>query len=220
MLEQKTRIAAAVAALAFAAASFAADLDYTQMSPQDLAEHLIFKAGGFNLDEKVQEGGTAGQRLVQDDLQKLCTQTGNRPSAEQATAIMKAAKDSIKYPEGDIKLGDWKKGRELAWSGFGYRLTPAYDDHTNREAGANCYNCHQIATDRQGGTLGPVLTGYGKIRGNSPEVIRLTYEIVYNPHAYFPCTRMPRQGAKGLLSQEAILDILAYLFDPASPVNK
>ncbi len=219
MLKHKTRIAAAFAALTFTAASFAADVDYTRMTPQELAEYLIFKAGGFKLDEKVQEGGTAEQRLIQDDLQKVCTQTGNRPSAEQAAAIMEAARASIKYPEGGIKLGDWKKGRELAWSGFGYRLTPAYDDHTNREAGANCYNCHQIATDRQGGTLAPPLTGYGRIRGTSPEVIRLAYEVIYNPHAYFPCTRMPRQGAKGLLSQDAIQDILAYLFDPASPVN-
>jgi sulfur-oxidizing protein SoxX len=31
---------------------------------------------------------------------------------------------------------------------------------------------------------------------------------------------MPRQGANGLLSQEQILDVLAYLFDPESPVNK
>lgn len=70
--------------------------------------------------------------------------------------VMALAAASIKYPEGGIKLGDWKKGRELAWSGFGFRTAHNPDDHTNREAGGNCYNCHQLATDRTGGDIGPV----------------------------------------------------------------
>ena len=36
----------------------------------------------------------------------------------------------------------------------------------------------------------------------------------------FPCTNMPRLGANGVLSQEKISHILAYLLDPASPVNQ
>jgi sulfur-oxidizing protein SoxX len=31
---------------------------------------------------------------------------------------------------------------------------------------------------------------------------------------------MPRMGATGVLSQSQIADIMAYLFDPNSPVNK
>lgn len=196
-----------------------AGADYTKMTPEELAEHLIFEAGGFNLGEKTQEG-TARDRLVQDELQKLCTETRNKPSPEQAAAIIAAARASIVYPEGEIKLGDWRKGRDLAWSGFGYRVSPNFDDHARQEPGANCYNCHEFSGDRQGGSVGPSLQGYGKIRGTDQEILRLAYGIIYNAHSVFPCTRMPRQGAKGLLTQEQILDVMAYLFDPESPVNQ
>lgn len=207
-------------ALVLASGYASAEVDYTKMSADELAEYLIFEAGGFKLDTKVQEEGDARDRLVQDELQKVCTATRNKPSPEQAAKIMEDAKASIKYPEGDIKLGDWKKGRTLAWSGFGYRAGHKYDDHEQREPGGNCYNCHAIATDRQGGTIGPSLTGYGKVRGTSQENLRMAYGIIYNAHSLFPCTRMPRQGANGLVSQEQILDIMAYLFDPESPVNQ
>jgi len=210
----------AFAALVLAGGHAAAEVDYAKMSANELAEYLIFEAGSFKLDTKVQEEGTAKDRLVQDELQKVCTETRNKPSPEQAAKIMEDAKASIKYPEGDIKLGDWKKGRALAWSGFGYRAGHKYDDHEASEPGGNCYNCHQIATDRQGGTIGPSLTGYGKIRGTGQEILRMTYGTIYNAHSLFPCTRMPRQGANGLLTQEQILDIMAYLYDPESPVNK
>lgn len=222
MFETKTRIAAVFAALALAGGyATAADVDYTKMTPQELAEYLIFEAKGYKFDAEVQtEGATAKDRLVQDELQKVCTETRNKPSAEQAAQISAAARESIKYPEGDIKLGDWKKGRELAWSGFGYRLDPNFDDHKKSPPGANCYNCHEFAGDRQGGTVGPSLRNYGKLRGTEQPVLKLAYGIIYNAHSMFPCTRMPRQGAKGLLSEEQILDVMAYLFDPESPVNK
>jgi len=212
--------AAAVTALILAGRCAAAEVDYTKMSTDELAEHLIFEAGGFKLEGPVQEGGKARQRLVQDELQKVCTETHNKPSPEQAARIVADAKATIKYPEGEIRLGDWKKGGDIAWSGFGYRVGHKYDDHSKQPVGGNCYNCHQLATDRTGGTIGPSLTGYGKKRGNSQEVLRLTYETIYNAHSKFPCTRMPRQGAKGLLTREAILDLMAYLFDPDSPVNR
>ena len=128
------------------------------------------------------------------------------------------ARESIKYPEGGIKLGDWKKGRALAWSGFGYRVGHRNDDHGKRETGANCYNCHQLATDRTGGTIGPALTNYGA-RGTSEPILKYTYEVIYNPHAYFPCTYMPRMGANGVLSADQISHVMAYLLDPESPVN-
>ena len=220
MSQTKTLATTVFATLMLAGGYTAAETDYTQMSANELAEYLIFEAGGFKLDTKVQEDGTAKQRLVQDELQKVCTETRNKPSPEQSAKIIADAKATIQYPEGEIKLGNWEKGRELAWSGFGYRAGHKYDDHDKREPGANCYNCHQIGADRQGGTIGPSLTGYGKIRGTGQEILRLTYGIIYNAHSLFPCTRMPRQGANGLLTQDQILDIMAYLFDPESPVNE
>lgn len=221
MFETKTRVAAVCAALVLAGTyATAADVDYTQMTPQELAEYLIFDAKGFKFDAKVQEESGAKDRLVQDDLQIVCTETRNKPSTEQADQIRAAARDSIVYPEGDIVLGDWKKGRDLAWSGFGFRLDPNFDDHEKTGPGANCYNCHEFAGDRQGGTIGPSLRNYGKLRGTEQPILKLAYGILYNAHSMFPCTRMPRQGANGLLTQEQILDVMAYLFDPESPVNK
>ncbi len=201
----------------------AAAADYTKMSPEALAEHLIFKAKGFKLEQPAQEGGLAGKRLEQDETQKICTVLrGKAADAETAEKVTAMARDSIRYPEGGIQLGDWKIGRELAWSGFGYRIGHKNDDHSGAKngPGGNCYNCHQLATDRTGGNIGPTLTGYGKLRGTSEAILKYTYDVIYNANAYFPCTHMPRMGANGMLSSEQISHIMAYLLDPESPVNK
>lgn len=201
----------------------AAAVDYTKMSPEALAEHLMLNTSSFKLDQPVQEGGSAGKRLEQDEIQKLCTPLrGNPVDSATAEKVVALARDSIRYPEGGIQLGDWKLGRELAWSGFGYRVGHNTDDHSlaENEPGGNCYNCHQLATDRTGGNIGPPLTGYGKLRGNSEPILKYTYDVIYNAHAYFACTHMPRLGANGILTSEQISHIMAYLFDPESPVNK
>jgi sulfur-oxidizing protein SoxX len=105
-------------------------VDYTKMTADELAEHLLLKTKGFKLDQEVQEGGKARARMEQDDLQKICTPLrGKRPDTETAVKVTQMAKASIKYPEGGIKLGDWKIGRELAWSGYGYRIGHKVDDH-------------------------------------------------------------------------------------------
>ncbi|HNQ03571.1 MAG TPA: sulfur oxidation c-type cytochrome SoxX [Thiobacillaceae bacterium] len=203
------------------AATNTGKVDYSKMTPEALAEYLTLESGSFDLDQPTQEGTTARSRVVQDDLQKACSLKKGQELDDQTRAkIMADAAASIKYPAGGFKLGDWKRGRELAWSGFGFRLGNNPDNHKTREVGANCYNCHQIATDRTGGTLGTVLTGYGKLRGNSEDMLKYTYEVIYNPHTYYACTIMPRSGTKNILSQKDILDIMAYLFDPNSPVNK
>lgn len=200
-----------------------AAVDYTKMSPEALAEHLMLNANGFKLDQPVQEGGPAGKRLEQDEIQKLCSPLRGQPvDAETAKKVVAIARDSIRYPEGGIQLGDWKIGRELAWSGFGYRVGHKTDNHSLAEngPGGNCYNCHQLATDRTGGNIGPPLTGFGKLRGTSEATLKYAYDVIYNPHAYFACTHMPRLGANGILTGEQISHIMAYLFDPESPVNK
>ena len=227
---KKTPVAAGIAAFAaiiFAGGCAVADagktdkVDYTAMSAHELAEYLIFEANGFNLDQEVQEGGTAMQRMVQDDMQKACSVIGGgKPDQATLDSVRTAAAASITYPEGGIQLGDWQRGRDLAWSGFGYRIGHNPDNHDARPVGGNCYNCHQLATDRTGGTVGPSLTGYGKTRGTSDAILKYAYDMIYNPHAYFPCTNMPRFGTSGFLTQEAVADIMAYMFDPESPVNQ
>ena len=226
MLKNTTRIAVLVSLLLIMggytgiSAAESGKVDYTKMSPEALAEHLILESGSFDLSQPTQEGGTARDRMTQDELQKLCSETRNRPTAEHAGRIIAAARASIQYPEGDIPLGDWKKGGDLAWGGFGFRIAHNPDDHSEREPSGNCYNCHALSPQRTGGDLGPSLTGYGIIRGDTETIRRFVYDMIYNPHAFFPCTNMPRMGAKGLLSQEAIADIMAYLLHPDSPVNK
>lgn len=197
--------------------------NYAKMKPQELAEYLVFHSGSYDLDQPTQEGTTGKDRLTQDEVQKLCTQvarSGKEIDGKTAERVNALSMATIKYPEDGIKLGDWRKGREIAWSGFGFRTAHNPDDHSRGQPGGNCYNCHQMATDRTGGTIGPALTGYGKNRGMSPDMLKYTYDVIYNPNAYFACTQMPRSGTKGLLTQQQILDVMAYLFDPESPVNK
>lgn len=228
---KKTSQAAGVAAFAailfvggyaIADANKAGEVDFTAMSAAELAEYIILESGGFHLDAAVQEGGTMRARMEQDDLQKACSVVGGgKPDAETLEAVRTAAAASITYPEGGIRLGDWQKGRELSWSGFGFRVGHRTDEHSgNRQPGGNCANCHQKVGDRDGGTLGPDLTGYGKMRGTSDAMLKYVYDVIYNAHAYFPCTQMPRMGAKGVLTQEQIADIMAWLLDPESPVNQ
>ena len=229
-LMKKTRFAAGCAAFAAIVllvggcaapeASDRGDADLTKMSAEELAEYLVFETNSFRHDMEAQEGGTVRQRMVQDDMEKICSETRNEPSPEQAGKIISDARASIQYPDGGIRLGDWRKGAELSWSGFGFRVAHRVDDHSQREVGGNCYNCHTMSPDRPGGNLGPSLTGYGKQRGNNEATRRFVYEMIYNPHVYFPCTHMPRMGHTGLLTQTQIADIMAYILDPESPVNQ
>ena len=210
--------AAGVASIA-AAAGAGSPVDYTKMSPAELTEYLIFDAKGFKLDQPTQEGKTGRERMTQDELQKVCSALkGNPVDAATAKQVQVLAAASRVYPEGGITLGDWKKGEALAKEGAGFRLGPKADD--NQKMGGNCYACHQMDLKVSAhGTIGPALTGFGKNRGNTPETQKYVYEVIYNAHAYFPCTNMPRFGANGFLNQEQIADLMAYLLNPESPVN-
>ncbi|MEM9635843.1 MAG: sulfur oxidation c-type cytochrome SoxX [Pseudomonadota bacterium] len=197
--------------------------DYTTMSAEELAEYLIFEAKGYDIAAKTQEGGTVGDRLKQDELQKTCSKLkGESVDGETAEKVTEMAAKSIVYPKGGITLGDWKKGQALVQNAFGFRVGKKTDDHSKRETGGMCMNCHQLEksmVDRSG-TVGPSLIEYGKTLGMSEETKKHTYKSIYNPHAIFPCTNMPRFGVNGILTQEKIADIMAYLLDPESPVNK
>lgn len=210
---------AAGAAGIAAAAGAGSQVDYTKMSPAELTEYLIFDAKGFKLDQPTQEGKTGKERMTQDELQKACSALrGNPVDAATAQKVQALAVASHVYPAGGITLGDWKKGEALAKEGAGFRMGPKADD--NKKLGGNCYACHQMDLKVSAhGTIGPTLTGFGKNRGNTPETQKYVYEVIYNAHAYFPCTNMPRFGANGFLNQEQIADLMAYLLNPESPVN-
>lgn len=200
----------------------ASKVDYTSMNAKELADYLILEKSGFRLDTKTQEGGTARDRLMQDETQKACSAIGKGSvDGDTASKVSSMARESIKLPQGGVKLGDWSKGEAVARSGYGFRVGHKNDDHSKRDPGGNCYACHALDPKEIAyGTLGPSLTGYGKLRGNSEAIQKYTYEVIYNAHAYFPCTAMPRFGHNGVLTEAQIADVMAYLLDPESPVNK
>ena len=68
--------------------------------------------------------------------------------------------------------------------------------------------------------MGPSLKQYGKLRGQSDEILKYTWTRLYNTHAYNPCAHMPRFGAAGILTEQQLKDVMALLFDAASPVNQ
>ena len=209
-------------ALDFVTTAEADNTDLTAMNSKELAEYLIFKDKGFRLDQKTQEGGTVRDRLTQDDIQKACSILGGGSvDSKTATKVRTIAEKSILKPKGGIKLGDWKKGAAVARSGYGFRVGHKDDNHDKRAPGGNCYACHELDPNEIAyGTLGPSLKGYGKIRGTGEAMLNYTYGVIYNAHAYFPCTNMPRFGANKVLTQEQIADVMAYLMDSKSPVNQ
>jgi sulfur-oxidizing protein SoxX len=160
-------------------------------------------------------------RLAQDQTQALCSRYHNSPPADAAASILADAQASMRYPESGRLLGSWKEGEKLASIGTGGHIGKLQPDPPDRKRGGNCYACHALAaTEIAAGTLGPSLTGYGKLHGNSPEAIKFVYEKIYNAQATFPCSLMPRFGHNAWLTPEQIADTVAFLLDPDSPVNK
>ena len=193
------------------------DVDITAMSADELAEYLIFESDSFRFDQVPQEGGTMEERMTQDEIQAACSIEGD-PDGETAGRVVALAREQYEAPEGDIELGDWQRGEELAFSGYGYRIGHRIDDHSTREAGGNCVNCHVFDEDGPTqGTIGPSLVNYGATRGDSQAIREYVHQVINNPHQYFPCAEMPR--FQGLLSEEQISHIMAYMLDPESPVN-
>jgi len=160
------------------------------------------------------------KRLVQDRSQRICSKIGDaKLTQEEAAEVVKLARASIQYPQSGKLVGDWKVGDKLAHDGAGDRIQFGRLEK-RKENGGLCQNCHALAPGELNvGNVGPSLTGYGLQRGNSEAVAKLTYERIYNGWAYAPCSNMPRLGATGHLTPEQITHMVAYLIDPASPVN-
>lgn len=161
-------------------------------------------------------GQATMERVVQDGVQRVCTETRDRPPPELARALEADQMKTIVYPEGSL-MGDWKRGEAIAQSGRG--LT--WNDKPGEAAGGSCYNCHELSPrELSHGTVGPSLRRFGKTRGTSAEMQRYVYGKIYNAKAYNLCSQMPRLGASGTLSAAQIEDLVALLLDPASPVNQ
>jgi sulfur-oxidizing protein SoxX len=88
-------------------------------------------------------------------------------------------------------------------------------------SGGNCFACHQMDPKEVSyGTLGPSLAAYGKDRKYDPDLIKDAWTKIYNSQAVVACSNMPRFGTMKVLDEQQIKDVLAYLFDKESPVNK
>lgn len=161
-------------------------------------------------------GIAAKHRIYQLDFQSACSQP-KPPSAQVQKAIEAEQLKTIRYPADGNYFGDWKEGEKIAISGRGLTWT----DKTPTNNGGGCYNCHQLSHHEIAyGTIGTSLLDYGKIRGRSDEVVKYTWGKIWNAKAFNACSNMPRNGDAEILTEQQIKHLMAYLFDPESPVNK
>lgn len=161
-------------------------------------------------------GQASMERVVQDGLQRLCTESRDRPPARMAKTLEADQMKTIAFPSGSL-MGDWRRGEKIAQGGRGLTWT----DKPGAPGDGSCYNCHRLSgAELSYGTIGPSLRGFGKMRGNGPEVQKYIYGKIYNAKAYSACSQMPRLGYSGTLTEEQIKDLVALVLDPASPVNK
>ena len=162
---------------------------------------------------------------LNDPTLAVCNATKDSPSEKQVLAIMKRETQAIVYPKSGQLMGDWRKGKQWSEETHGGRIgVPGFRDADNphHANGANCYACHAIDPNfPQAGNMGPPLVQYGALRPATPEIVKYTYDKVFNSKSMNPCSLMPRYGGNGrLLTPEQVADIVAFLMSPDSPVNK
>lgn len=156
-------------------------------------------------------------RIVQDETQAVCSQYPNGLPDDLYQKVLAREKATIVYPADGKVLGDWNNGQKLAQRGTGGQ----FSDKADTPKGGNCYACHQLSPKELSyGTLGPSLTAYGKNKGFSADEAKATYAKIFNAQSAVPCSNMPRFGYSKFLSEQELKDLIAYLFDPESPVNK
>lgn len=156
-------------------------------------------------------------RIEPDETLKACNLARNQVASAEADKITQRELAKVVFPADGKLLGDWKEGAKIANNGRGGQ----FSDNENTIAGGNCYACHQMeAAELSFGTLGPPLTNYGKDRKYDPAEIKQAFTKIYDSQAVVACSNMPRFGANKVLTEKQIIDLVAFLFDPQSPVNK
>ena len=185
-------------------------------APLALAEPSQREVQDIHLRDFHSKGIVKKDAVAQDAVQRICTVTNDRPSAEVAKQLEADQMKTVRFPSGGL-MGDWKRGENIAQSGRGM----TFSDAPNTPNGGSCYNCHQMAAaEISYGTLGPSLQGFGSKRGGGEDMQKYVYGKIYNAKAYNACSQMPRLGFSGTLTEQQIKDLVAYLLDPASPVNR
>jgi L-cysteine S-thiosulfotransferase len=186
------------------------------LSPMALAEPSYDEVQQIIKRDFKPKGQAKMDRLDQDVVQRVCTQSMDKPPADVAKAIEADQLAMIPFPSGSL-MGNWKSGAKIAWSGRGMQ----WNEDPKKPAGGGCYNCHEISAQRTSfGTIGPSLKAFGKKRGSGSDMQRYVYGKIYNAKAYSLCTQMPRFGMTGTLTEQQIKDLVAYVLSPESPNNK
>ena len=156
-------------------------------------------------------------RIEPDETLKTCNLARNDVPSAEADKITARELAKVVYPADGKLLGDWKEGQKIANNGRGGQ----FSDDATTISGGNCYACHQLEkAEVSFGTLGPSLTAYGKDRKFDPSDAKTAFTKIYDSQALFACSNMPRFGANKVLTEKQIMDLVALLFDPESPVNK
>lgn len=71
----------------------------------------------------------------------------------------------------------------------------------------NCLACHKMAGGTQEGTRGTDLSKYGTLNRTDAQ----TYTLVYDMRLLNPATVMPPMGTNGVLSDQEIRDVVAFI---------
>jgi sulfur-oxidizing protein SoxX len=206
----KTRwIAGSVASLILLAAGCAT------LATSDSVQQATVAAMKQSFETK---GQATVERLDQDPTQMACTRYAQEKlPAAVASQIEADNLATVRYPADGHYLGNWKEGEKIAQTGVGKQ----WSDDPAKPAGGNCYACHQLSKQEIAyGTMGPSLYHYGKLRGDSEAVMKVTWAKIFNSNAYAACSNMPRFGHMGILTEAQLKDVMALLMDPASPVNQ
>lgn len=164
----------------------------------------------------VAKGQAGMERLEQDETQRRCS-SGVATPADVAARVVEINRATLAPPPQGVYLGDYRAGEHVAQTGTGLQ----WSDDPGKPNGGNCYACHELAASEVAfGTIGPSLKHYGKLRGTSPQMLEYTWNKLYNSNASVACSNMPRFGHRGILTTQQLQDVMAYLFDAASPVNQ
>lgn len=156
-------------------------------------------------------------RIEPDETLKVCNAYHNDVPSAESDKIVARELARVVYPADGKYLGNWKEGAKIANNGRGGQ----FSDPPDTVSGGNCYACHQMEQKEVSyGTLGPSLTNYGKDRKYDPAAIKDAFTKVFDSQAMVACSNMPRFGANKVLNEQQIKDIVAFLFDPESPINK
>ncbi len=196
-------------------------------SPDNAQVYTVLTADAVKTSFRTQGIATMDRVLATDETNRACSEAdivGKPLDKKTAAAIEAVNLKSIKWPSDGKFIGDWKAGEKIAQSGGGMTWT----DKAGSVNGGNCYNCHMIdKKEISYGTIGPSLYNYGKLRGvsdpaspASKTMVEYTWGKVWNPRAYNACSKMPRAGHNGFLTEQQIKDVMALLLDPKSPVNQ